>query len=451
MSKIITIARFLIPKVPLLVSTTLVHYAYGPAKPSWSYRFSVTVALFRAFVTQLNEVPLNQTKAMFKLMGENAPVPEGAIIGKSKVPVEYRNKAAEIMEQLLSLQGIDSAKLGWNWKNDPAGKEPLLGEWTEAKVKDEKYNEGRTVLYFHGGAYILGSVREHRWASWHMARHAGAKVFSVEYRLAPESPFPAAVQDALSAYLYLLNPPADASMAAVDPKNIVIMGDSAGGGLAFATILAIRDAGLPVPAGIVGWSPWLDLLHSMPSVLLNSGTDYLPAEGITHGGQGSLQKIAKLAVAVEANYSMQNHPELPRIQYYASNAVLDCTYVSPLVEKNLEGICPMLITLGDAEMLRDESIVFAQNSKNASSQLFIYDDMPHVHQVFDYLPSAQDAIQRSAEFIRQVTLGGMGMVKKSSYRVSVSGQVRPLEDNAVIGWETRVGKLGGGQEILAQL
>ncbi|KAF9133987.1 hypothetical protein BGW39_008474 [Mortierella sp. 14UC] len=452
-SRIVTLTRLLVPKVPLLVSTTLVHYAYGPAKPSWSFRFSVTMALLRAFIAHLNEVPVSQSQIMSRMTDDKAPVPEGAIATEAIVLKHYRQQAAEILERLLSLQGIDSIKLGWDWKNDPAAAEPLLGEWTEAKVKDDIYKEGRTVLYLHGGGYFLGSVRTHRWATWHMARRAGAKVFSLEYRLAPDSPFPAAVQDALSAYLYLLNPPADSGITPVDPKNIVIMGDSAGGGLTYGTMLAIRDAGLPVPAGVIGWSPWLDLLHSMPSVLLNSGSDYLPAEGFTQGGQGSLKRIAKLAEAVEADYVMQHHPDLPEIQYYASNAVLDCTYVSPLVEKNLEGACPMLVITGDGEMLRDESIVFAKKNAHASPslQLLIYDDMPHVFQMFDFLPSASDAIQRSAEFIRQTTIGGEGVNKKSSYRVSVDGELRALEDDAVVGWEARVGKLGGGQEVLVQL
>ncbi|KAG0050323.1 hypothetical protein BGZ89_003880 [Linnemannia elongata] len=452
-SRVVTMARLLVPKVPLLVSTTLVHYAYGPVKPSWSYRFSVTMALLRAFLAHLNEVPVSQSQIMSKMTDEKAPVNEGAIATEAIVPKEYRERAAEIMERLLSLQGIDTTKLGWDWKQDPAAAEPLMGEWTETKVKDDNYKEGRTILYLHGGGYFLASVRTHRWATWHMSRHAGAKVFSLEYRLAPDSPFPAAVQDALSAYLYLLNPPADSSFAPIDPKNIVIMGDSAGGGLTYGTMLAIRDAGLPVPAGVIGWSPWLDLLHSMPSVLLNAGSDYLPAEGFTQGGQGSLKRIAKLAEAVEADYVMQHHPDLPEIQYYASNAVLDCTYVSPLVEKNLEGACPMLVITGDGEMLRDESIVFAKKNANASApiQLLIYDDMPHVFQMFDFLPSAADAVQRSADFIRQVTIGGEGVEKKSSYRVSVDGRLRALEDDAVVGWEARVGKLGGGQAVLVQL
>ncbi|KAG0272820.1 hypothetical protein BGZ95_011399 [Linnemannia exigua] len=452
-SGIVTMAQLMLPKVPLLVSTTLAHYAYGPAKPSWSIRFSITLALLRAFIVHLNEVPVSQSQIMSRMTDEKAPVPEGAIATEAVVPKQHRQQAAEIMEKLLSLQGIDSTKLGWDWKNDPVATEPLLAEWTEANVKDDIYKEGRTILYLHGGGYFLGSIRTHRWATWHMACHAGAKVISLEYRLAPDSPFPAAVQDALSAYLYLLNPPADSGVVPVDPKNIVIMGDSAGGGLTYGTMLAIRDAGLPVPAGVIGWSPWLDLLHSMPSVLLNSGSDYLPAEGFTQGGQGSLKKIAKLAEAVEADYVMQHHPDLPEIQYYASNAVLDCTYVSPLVEKNLEGACPMLVITGDGEMLRDESIVFAKKNAHASPslQLLIYDDMPHVFQMFDFLPSAGDAIQRSAEFIRKVTIGGEGVTKKSSYRVSVDGELRALEEDAVIGWEARVGKLGGGQEVLLQL
>lgn len=108
-------------------------------------------------------------------------------------------------------------------------------------------------------------------------------------------------------------------------------------------MLAIRDAGLPMPGGIVGLSPWLDLLHSMPSLLTNAFSDYLPEEGFTQGGQGSLRRVAKLASTVHPDDDLLTHPDMPEIQYYASNAVLDCPYVSPLTEKSLEGACPMLV------------------------------------------------------------------------------------------------------------
>lgn len=199
-------------------------------------------------------------------------------------------------------------------------------------------------------------------------------ILAVDYRLAPDSPFPAAIHDALAAYLYLLDPPADSGFAPVDPKNIVIMGDSAGGGecgtharelgfqrvrqeanclplcvlvplgLTFATMLAIRDAGLPVPAGIIGWSPWIDLLHSMPSIQENTATDYLPSEGFTHGGDASLKKLAKMVLAAMGTTKGEKIPPgLPAIQHYTNNNLLHCKYVSPVLEDNLEGTCPILI------------------------------------------------------------------------------------------------------------
>ncbi|KAF9359508.1 hypothetical protein BGX26_012141 [Mortierella sp. AD094] len=444
--------KLMVPKVPLILSTTFNHYIYGPPKPSWSFRLSLTVALVRSFIAHLNDVPIRDTQAISKSSYENILVDPLVIASNTVISKVYRDKASEHMDRLLKQREIDSAKLGWDWKNDPKAEEPLEAEWTEAKVKNEKYSEGRVVLYLHGGGYILGSVQTHRWASSAMARLGEAKVLSVDYRLAPDSPFPAALVDALAAYLYLLNPPADSCTAPVDSKNIVIMGDSAGGGLTFATMLAIRDAGLPVPGGIIGISPWLDLLHSMPSVLTNVDSDYLPSAGFTQGGQGSLKRISKLAATIDSKDVFLHHPELPEIQYYASNAVLDCSYVSPLLEKNLEGTCPMLLIVGDGEMLRDEAIVFVKKNEG-DLHLLLYDDMPHVFPMFDFLPCANHALVQAGEFIVKATTEDKEefIGKKSYFRIGVDCQQRPLEEDAIVGWENRLGKLGGGQEVLVQL
>ncbi|KAG0053304.1 hypothetical protein BGZ83_001343 [Gryganskiella cystojenkinii] len=446
-NKVTSFLKLMVPKVPLIASTTVNHFMVGPPKPSWPYRFSLTVALLQSFVAHLNEVPVLQSQAMSRISDENAPVDSAALATPDIVPNSYRDQAAALLDQLLYQQGLDATKLGWDWKNDPRAKEQLEAEWTEAKEKDEKYVKGRTILYLHGGGYFLASIRTHRWASWAMARLSGAKVFS------PESPFPAALHDALAAYMFLLQPPVDSGYEAVDPKNIVIMGDSAGGGLAYATMLAIRDAGLPMPGGVVGWSPWLDLLHSMPSVLTNARSDYLPAEGFTQGGQGSLKRIARLAATTQPEDTILHHPELPKIQYYATNAALDCNYVSPLIDKSVDGACPMLLITGDGEMLRDEAIVFAEKNAKSSADLhlLVYDDMPHVFQMFGFLPSAVHAMEASADFIRKVTCRGPGVEHRRSVRVNVLGEERALEDGVVPGWEKRVGKLGGGHEVLAHL
>ncbi|KAF9580863.1 hypothetical protein BGW38_002326 [Lunasporangiospora selenospora] len=423
--------------------------------PSWDLKFNIIMAMSRAIASNIIDSPHSKGVALSRLNDKFAPVHPGAIASDCQVPNTYRDKSAVHVDGLLTAQGLDSAMLGWDWKNDPRAEKPLRAEWTETKVKDDKYAEGRTVYYLHGGGYAYCSVRTHRWASWAMARLAGAKVFSLDYRLAPTSPFPAAIHDALAGYLYLLDPPADAGFAPVDPKNLVIMGDSAGGGLTFATMLAIRDSGLPMPAGIIGWSPWIDLLHSMPSVLSNPGTDYLPSNGFTRDGKGSLKSLAKVLATREddndANLIL--HKDLPSIQLYTHNNLLTCKYVSPILENNLEGVCPILMIAGDGEMLRDEAIVFAKKHANVSSsvQLLVYDDMPHVFQMFGFLPSAKHSLQESGDFIRNVTKGGAGVPSKKFERIDTKGERRPLEEDAVSEWKDRIGKLGGGQKFLSKL
>ena len=119
-------------------------------------------------------------------------------------------------------------------------------------VRTPEASDDRTVLYLHGGGYVIGTAHGYREFTSHISRAAGARVLVVDYRLAPEHPFPAAVDDAVAAYRWLLANGTSAS-------KVVIAGDSAGGGLAMATLLALRDGGDPLPAGGVGLSPWVDL------------------------------------------------------------------------------------------------------------------------------------------------------------------------------------------------
>ncbi|KAF9929025.1 hypothetical protein FBU30_001934 [Linnemannia zychae] len=445
--------NFIVPKGPLLVSTTLSHYTYGPPKPSWSYKFSLIMAIAQSMGGNLSERPLKDFQRMSRLNDKLGPVHPGANATDAIVPNTYRDKAAVYVDNILTQEGIDSATLGWDWKNDPRAEKPLKAEWTETKVKDDTYSEGRTVLYLHGGGYFLCSIKTHRWASWNMARFGGAKVFSVDYRLAPDSPFPAAIHDALAAYLYLIEPPADAGFDPIDPKNIVIMGDSAGGGLTFATMLAIRDAGLPTPAGIIGWSPWLDLYVSMPSFLDNAASDYLPAGNFSHDKGASLKNLAKAAAAVAGEDQTVLLERVPQIHHYANNKLLGCKYVSPILEDNLEGTCPIMLIAGEGELLRDESIVFSKKHADAPTNVLlrVYDDMPHVFQMFGFLPSARHSFKESGDFIRSVTISGSSVADKSFERISVTGARRPLEADPVPEWKERIGRLGGGPKFLAKL
>ncbi|KAJ9478136.1 putative lipase/esterase [Pseudozyma hubeiensis] len=140
----------------------------------------------------------------------------------------------------------------------------------------------RVMLYFHGGGYYFGSLATHRYQIVRYARKFGGKCFAPIYRKAPQYPWPCALQDAVASYLYLLYPPKGAKHKPVDPKKLVIAGDSAGGGLTLALLTVIRDMGLPAPAGAVLISPWCDLTHSFPSILQNTATDIIPPYGFIH-------------------------------------------------------------------------------------------------------------------------------------------------------------------------
>ncbi|EGG04483.1 arylacetamide deacetylase [Melampsora larici-populina 98AG31] len=152
----------------------------------------------------------------------------------------------------------------------------------ENATYEEDMDTMRCMLYIHGGAYYFGSVNTHRYSIWRYARKMGGRAFAVNYRLAPQYPFPCALVDCLAAYLYLIRPPPEAKHRPVDPSKLIIAGDSAGGGLSLALLTLIRDCGLPAPAGAVLISPWVDLTHSFPSVMENTKTDIIPPYGFMH-------------------------------------------------------------------------------------------------------------------------------------------------------------------------
>ncbi len=152
----------------------------------------------------------------------------------------------------------------------------MKADWIEMRgdynIRKQYNDRGRRVmLYVHGGAYFFGSVDEHRYQMQRHARKLRARVFAPRYRLAPQFPFPCGLQDCLAAYLYLLT--------VQEPTDIILAGDSAGGGMVVSMLVILRDRGLPLPAGAVLISPWVDLTHSFPSVAGGNEYDYIPAHG----------------------------------------------------------------------------------------------------------------------------------------------------------------------------
>jgi acetyl esterase/lipase len=234
--------------------------------------------------------------------------------------------------------------------------------------------EDAVLLYLHGGAYISGNPQGYRGLAAELARATGARGIALDYRLAPEHPFPAAVDDAVAGYEALL-------ARGFAPGRIVIAGVSAGGGLTMALLLALRDKGLPQPAAALLISPWADLTGKAASHSTKAAEDpTLTAE----------------ALRISADY-------------YLGGASAEHPLASP-IHADLSGLPPLLIQVGSAEILLDDAVALAAAAgrANAAVRLEIWPDMPHVWHAFAFmLPEGQKAIDTAGAFLR-AALDGEG-------------------------------------------
>ncbi len=227
----------------------------------------------------------------------------------------------------------------------------------------------QVILYLHGGGYIAGSIKSHNDLAARLSRVSKARVLLLDYRLAPEHIFPAAIEDSTKAYRWLV------SNEGILPKNIIIGGDSAGGGLTIATLVKLHDEGDKLPAAAVCLSPWTDLAITGNSVKTNADIDPF----ITADDLGDLAKL----------YYGNEDPKNP--------------LVSPLYA-NLQGLPPLLIQVGTAEVLIDDSVRVAERAKEAGVevQLEIWQDMIHVFAAFaEWAPEGQQGIEQIGEFIQK--------------------------------------------------
>jgi epsilon-lactone hydrolase len=216
------------------------------------------------------------------------------------------------------------------------------------RISTRSSQSGHYVLFLHGGGFIAGSPSLYRQLTWRIASAARARVLSLDYRLAPEHPFPAALDDAVAAYRWLLAQGAGAG-------RIAVMGDSAGGGLALSLLLRLRDEGVPLPAAAVALSPWTDLALTGRSFTTNAGAD----------------------------------PRSP--------------YASPLYGEPA-GLPPTIIQVGSDEVLRDDAVRMAERMRAAGCrvELEIWPRMPHVWHLFaPVMPEAHRAILRIGSFISE--------------------------------------------------
>lgn len=240
-------------------------------------------------------------------------------------------------------------------------------EW----VTPPEVEGNRTIVYLHGGGYVVGNLNTHRHVVSRLALAANARLLNVDYRLAPENPYPAALDDALAAWQWHLANGGDAAHTAIS-------GDSAGGGLAIALCMKLRDEGLPLPACVAPISPWTDLTFSGDSMTERAERDPLLA------GSDALSGL---------------------VRAYAASVDAGDPYISPVFGK-FEDLPPMMIQVGTEEVLYDDStrVVRGIESAGGSVEFRPWQDMMHVwHLLAGVAPEAEEGIAELATYIAEQT------------------------------------------------
>ena len=282
---------------------------------------------------------------------------------KGNRELEIKKRVEEGRAGLEELSRLAPLHKDARLENVDAGGVPAAWIITPEVAKD------RAILYLHGGGYIQGSITSHQDLAQRISSVSKTKVLILNYRLAPEHPFPAALEDSINAYEWLIN------NKGYKPKNVIIAGDSAGGGLTLATLVKLRDQGEALPAAAVCLSPWTDLALTGDSMKLKLHEDpFVSPDGLMFDA---------------GLYLGKTDPKNP--------------YASPLYA-NFKGLPPLCIQVGSAEILLDDATRLAERAKEAGVevQLDIWEDMIHVFQAFAVMaPEGTDGINKIGEFIKK--------------------------------------------------
>ncbi|KAL4806388.1 Alpha/Beta hydrolase protein [Aspergillus unguis] len=408
---------------PTVVSTLFSHYLNRKSlhdKPNVHLSYDEGISVIREFINFSSKRPIEYIQ---EFTAQRVPAPHWVRLERVAIAEEFLASAAAALIKQLGPSGISQVggEKWWQWRGPSGDKNgELRAEWIEMH---SDYNERkrlgpndsshkRVMLYIHGGAYYFGSVQTHRYQLQRHARKLKGRVFAryvpvllfdfandlvTDYRLSPQFPFPCSLHDSLAAYLYLLRDHA--------PEDIIFAGDSAGGGMILSMLVICRDQGLPLPAGAILISPWVDLTHSFPSISEENPYDYIPGHGFLHKpsvawpppNEDEIREIRQASKKPEA--AKQNEPAhgntfdvssseptmghgrpppsimmngktievKDQIHMYTTNDLLFHPLVSPIFQPSLGGLPPLQVISGGGEMLRDEQFYLAHKAANPSA------------------------------------------------------------------------------------
>ncbi|KAF8560127.1 alpha/beta-hydrolase [Imleria badia] len=370
---------FAVNKASSLARDIIVHHIWGPRRRTWGIEMTVINSVMRDVSRHSSLADITMVRMVMGLAGL-VPLPADALV----TPVTFRVRKRNLRGILAALDAKETGmrELSGEWvvgkklwqtlqsdyrsSNQPPRRNAVLEDSLNGGPSPFRKRHSRVILYVHGGAYYSSSAASQRTITIPMSKYTETRVFAIDYRLAPETCFPGPLHDVVSAYLRLTE---DLDVPA---ENVVLAGDSAGGGLCLALLLYLRDNGYPLPGGAILFSPWVDLTLSCPSWDTNAIYDIVPTPGPT----------AHL------------HP----VVMYLGDGLeeyLTHPYASPLFGK-FDGLPPLLIQCGEAEVLRDEIMLVSYKASLAGVhvQHEMYEDA-----AFPFLGSTNEAFVSCREFV----------------------------------------------------
>ncbi|GAA5999230.1 alpha/beta hydrolase [Rhodotorula paludigena] len=369
--------------VPTALRTTTSYYLYGPPQESWP----ISLALFTA-IAQYHASSQAAKRELRAQKGETArPIDAAKVMQATRrlmdryIGRDVQPSGGAVVETEFAVRerGLGGLLQAADAAED--GQRRVKAEWLvhRSLLREGSPPTDKVLLYAHGGAYSVCSPKTHRTLLCQLSKQLKCRVFSLDYRLSPETKFPGALHDALAAYFYLNKD------LGIPAGNILVGGDSAGGNLAMALILYIRDLKLPPMGGAVLLSPWVDMTASLGSWDENKGFDYIMLEDDT------------------ANPDPLRPPRLLLPPEPAYSELIVHPYVSPALTASLNGLPPFLIQSGGVEALRDEHTLLAQRASRAGVKVThqIFRDGVHVFQAFGAgMGSAAEALAAAGEWAR---------------------------------------------------
>ncbi|THH13492.1 hypothetical protein EW146_g6728 [Bondarzewia mesenterica] len=372
-------AAFAAIKATEMASDVLSYHIWGPRKKSWGIQMTIFTSLMRNAGQHSDLVDI-ATMRMFIALSTLVPLPPDALV----TPVTFRVQKRALRGILAQYDSQEdgSRELSGEWVVSKNLWQRLQAEWKATHSmptagtggSQRKQHKDRVILYLHGGAYYLFSPATHRGITIPLSKFTDARVFAIDYRLAPETRFPGPLHDATITYFRLIYD------LHIPPENILLAGDSAGGGLSLALLMYLRDNNYPLPAGAILMSPWVDLTMSCDSWDSNAQFDVVPIPTSGH----HLNPVACYLG--------------PHMERYLTHP-----YASPLFG-DVSGLPPILIQAGEAEVLRDEITLFAHKATLAGVKVQheLYEDATHVFQAFPFIDASHEAFLSCRDFVRNI-------------------------------------------------